>query len=89
MSRLIVVIGLMACALPALAVEAPRKAAAVKPAEPKPKLHCTYETPTGSHFPKKICATDSQRDERRAADQEAMRNTTNNRRAPSQPMGGR
>lgn len=85
--RLAAVACALAFALPALAAEAPKKAS--KPAPQKPNVVCTYETPTGSHFPKKICTTQEHRTERRNADQEAMRNTQNNRGAPVQPMTGR
>jgi len=89
MSRFAAVVCMMALAVPALAAEVPTRAAPAKPVTQKPKLSCTYETPTGSHFPKKICVTEEQRAERRTADQEAMRNTQNNRGAPAQPQGGR
>lgn len=55
----------------------------------KPKMVCYSDPATGSHIKKKICVTEAQDAARRKADQEAMRNTVNNRRGPNKPVSGR
>lgn len=62
----------------AVTLVASAAALAAKPAEPapateKPKLVCTSERTLGSHLPKRVCMTQSARDERSKRDQEAMR----------------
>ena len=86
MSKTLLAVSLLLCASTGLAAEATAKAPATAPAAQKTETFCTYEVTTGSHRPHKVCATRAQRDARRSADQEAMRNTVTNGHAPAQPM---
>ena len=51
------------------------------------RLVCFAEKKTGSHLRKRICVTPEEMEQRRKADQEAMRNLRQSSRGSGDPLG--
>lgn len=76
----------VAAALAAGVTAAAGAADAPQPPKPKPDdLVCTYERPTGSNVPRRICMTQSRRDQLTKDSQETMRRL----QGPSKTPGAR